>query len=741
MGTERKSEPDLNDKNWLPEELSAEVLRALKEMAENRENCVFDKVVVTVPALFELPQSKATANATRLAGFEKVELIPEPVASALASGWEEGKSDVAWLVYDLGGGTFDASLLESRDGLLRVVAHDGDNFLGGRDIDAAIVEWLKNQLTDQCGVRWVNDAEGYQSTLRHLEAESEAAKIRLSTTPQTIIEIETEFNGEELQCDVPLDQNQLEALCESQIQRSIDICLRLVESQGLSLDRLENVVLVGGPAHMPIIKKKVSQQLAPVVDPDSDPMSLVAKGAAIFSATMGLGCSSAKAESESKSIHQVWMQFPSVCSELQPTVMGRIIDEKLDIGSITLVSEAGGWESSPVEIDETGMFIIEASVKTGQKNSFSLKGITSGGELCQIIHPNIEIVHGLTVSDPPLSRSIGIALADGRVSSFIERGTPLPAKRTFTKSSVETLVPNSNQSLTIPIVQGERRKSRFCRNVGNLVIQSSDLKYTMQAGTKIEITIEVDRGGDMKAQAYLADQGKVIEGVAKLTMSHASIEELNATVHALVTRLDANIQLAFRERDEKKVIKLEPLSAQLSKLQMQLSNSGGDEDMLQRLSRNIMEIEAEVEQIENIEHVQQLVGEAEFTYFDAKSLVDDYGDDVDKRVLKDCAKTLERAMRQLRQGELERLIERLSDVRHSAHRKSPSFWQDLFEYYASFANQATNLKKAGKLVDSGWKLIQQNDTNGLRSIVEQLHPLIPKQYLADGKENYASGIY
>ena len=143
MGTDSKTEPDLNGKTWSPEELASEVLKNLKQLAENQESNVFDKVVITVPALFELPQSKATATAAQLAGFEKVELIPEPVASALASGWEGDNDDVAWLVYDLGGGTFDVSLLESRDGLLRVVAHDGDNFLGGRDIDNKIFEWVE----------------------------------------------------------------------------------------------------------------------------------------------------------------------------------------------------------------------------------------------------------------------------------------------------------------------------------------------------------------------------------------------------------------------------------------------------------------------------------------------------------------------------------------------------------------------------------------------------------------------
>ena len=106
-----------------------------------------ERAVISVPALFELPQSAATSEAARLAGFERVELLQEPIASALAAGWRaDDDGGGTWLVFDLGGGTFDASLLETRDGLLRVVGHDGDNFLGGRDFDWAITEHLASQL-------------------------------------------------------------------------------------------------------------------------------------------------------------------------------------------------------------------------------------------------------------------------------------------------------------------------------------------------------------------------------------------------------------------------------------------------------------------------------------------------------------------------------------------------------------------------------------------------------------------
>src|SRR5206468_9890596 len=138
--------------------------------------------VVSGPGLCERPQGAGTSEAARLAGFERVELLQEPIASALAAGWRaDGDGGGTWLVFDLGGGTFDASLLETRDGLLRVVGHDGDNLLGGRDFDWVITEHLANQLTV---VPRRNNPE-HASALRALRLAAEDAKIELSRGDRT----------------------------------------------------------------------------------------------------------------------------------------------------------------------------------------------------------------------------------------------------------------------------------------------------------------------------------------------------------------------------------------------------------------------------------------------------------------------------------------------------------------------------------------------------------------------------
>ncbi len=743
LGTQTLSQPDRNGHQWRAEELSSEVLKHLKKLATDQLDAELNKAVITVPALFEIPQSKATSEAARMAGFEQVELLPEPVASGLAAGWTSDQAGKAWLVYDLGGGTFDVSLLEARDGLLRVVGHDGDNFLGGRDIDRKIVEWILEQL--EASYRFKLDVADPEFTKikRHLESAAELTKIRLSLTETSVIELEFEYQDEDFEFDLPFTRAQLTKLCEPLIQRSIAICIRLLKNQGLALDKLARVVLVGGPAHMPMIQEMVAEQLAPIAEGNGDPMALVAKGAAIYAATINLGCDAvATAEEASPQKIQVWLQYPSVCTELNPTIMGRIVDDELSLAFVKVNNADKAYETDFIAVDSNKMFMAEVAITSGSKNTFELSGFDQHKNPLNLHHQTIHIVHGLTMSDPPLSRSIGVALADGSVKAFIDRGTPLPAKRTFVQSVVDTLQPGSDHKLSIPIVQGERRQSRFCRKVGSLEINAKDLKQSLSVGAPIEITLEIDRGGDLKAHALIAEQGLVIEGVAKLVMDTTSPNVLRTSIHSLNRRLTQRLQQAFGEREDQLVVQLHPLAEQIQVLLSELPLLDSDTDACHRLSRSAMEIEAELELIESQDELLELIEEIEILYYRTAGNVSEWGNDVDKGILEECSKQMATAFQNKRQGELERLFERLEQLNHSACQKSPTFWGDIFQHWASFAHASTNPKRTEEIIKQGRAEMAKGEYKNMRQLTNELYSYIPQQYKNQGSAgSYESGIY
>ncbi|HMU65726.1 MAG TPA: Hsp70 family protein, partial [Cellvibrionaceae bacterium] len=591
MGTQVKTKPDQFGHQYTAEQLSSEILKALRQDAIKFKDCAPDHIVITVPALFELPQSNATAEAARLAGFTQVELLPEPVASALAAGWSEQENAQAWLVFDLGGGTFDVSLVESRDGLLRVVGHDGDNFLGGRDIDRLLAEWVINKLHAEHGVQINQDQAEHTSIVRHIYQEVEKAKIRLSSQERTSIELDFEWDDDAFEADFLIARSELEELITPIVERAIEVCKRLISQQGLSLAQISRVVLVGGPAHMPIIKNRVAAELAPIAEGNGDPMTLVARGAALYAATIGFkNTRQADATAQAhtaKNACELWLQYPSVCADVQPDIMGRILDAKhFAPARVQLIRDDGQWESNPIELDENGVFFISVYLVAAKNNKFLIKLLDKKGGVIPAMPDTIAIVHGLTISDPPLSRSIGVALANGQRRSFIDRGTPLPAKRSFLQYSAETLVPGSGQQLNIPIVQGERAQARFCRKVGNLVIPAAQLQQQLPAGSPIEITIEVDRGGNLKASALIVDQKKLITSVAEILTPSADPTALQVGFNQVQARLLQQQREAFARRDQAAISVLDQLAKKLHGVNKDLLLASGDQDAALRAQRN-----------------------------------------------------------------------------------------------------------------------------------------------------------
>lgn len=744
MGTQVKTQTDNFGKQYSAEQLSSEILKALRQDAIKFKDCVPDHVVITVPALFELPQSNATAEAARLAGFSKVELLPEPVASALAAGWSEQENAQAWLVFDLGGGTFDVSLVESRDGLLRVVGHDGDNFLGGRDIDRLLAEWVINQLRDEHLVVINQDQASHTSIVRHIYQEVEKAKIRLSSQERTSIELEFEWEDDEFTADLLISRHELEELMAPIVERAVEVCKRLINQQGLSLAQISRVVLVGGPAHMPVIKNRVAAELAPIAEGNGDPMTLVARGAALYAATIGFkNTQQAQAQAQAqlaKNACELWVQYPSVCADLQPDIMGRLLDAKqFSPARVQLIRDDGQWESNPIELDENGVFFISVLLVAAKNNKFTIRLLDKKGALIPASPEAISIVHGLTISDPPLSRSIGVALANGQRKSFIDRGTPLPAKRSFLQYSAETLVPGTGQQLNIPIVQGERSQARFCRKVGNLVIPAAQLQQQLPAGSPIEITIEVDRGGNLHASALIVDQKKLITGVAEILTPSADPAALQVGFNQVQARLLQQQREAFARRDQSAIGVLDQLAKKLHGVSKDLLLASSDQDAALRAQRNLMEVEAELEAFESRDQLEELMRECEIVYLNTRQEVDLYGNEVEKKMLADCETRFNKAIELKRVQEVERLIEQMSSLFRSAYRRNPEYWIDQFHAACSRLHEATNLAKANQLAAEGRRYLADTNLAAIESCVRQLWNLIPDERLS-GEENHQSGI-
>ena len=266
------------DKKYSPSQVSAFILQKMKETAESYLGTKVEKAVITVPAYFNDAQRQATKDAGKIAGLEVLRIINEPTAAALAYGLDQQKQGLI-AVYDLGGGTFDISVLEIGDGVFEVKSTNGDTFLGGEDFDMRLVGYLADEFKKEQGI----DLRKDKLALQRLKEAAEKAKIELSSVPQTEINlpfITADASGPK-HLTMKLTRAKFEALVDDLIQKTVEPCRQALKDAGLSAAEIKEVVLVGGMTRMPKVQEVVKQFFGKEPHKGVNPDEVVAIGAAV----------------------------------------------------------------------------------------------------------------------------------------------------------------------------------------------------------------------------------------------------------------------------------------------------------------------------------------------------------------------------------------------------------------------------------------------------------------------------
>jgi molecular chaperone DnaK len=269
---------EADGKSYSPSQISAFTLQKMKETAEAYLGQKVDQAVITVPAYFNDAQRQATKDAGKIAGLEVLRIINEPTAAALAYGLDKAKTGII-AVYDLGGGTFDISVLEIGDGVFEVKSTNGDTFLGGEDFDMKLVNYLADEFQKEQGI----DLRKDKLALQRLKESAEKAKIELSSTTQTEVNlpfITADASGPK-HLTMKLTRAKFEALVDDLIQRTVEPCRKALKDAGLTAAEINEVVLVGGMTRMPMVQEVVKQFFGKEPHKGVNPDEVVAIGAAI----------------------------------------------------------------------------------------------------------------------------------------------------------------------------------------------------------------------------------------------------------------------------------------------------------------------------------------------------------------------------------------------------------------------------------------------------------------------------
>lgn len=529
MGLDTKYNSKNMERSFSSEELSAEVLKTLKSFVSND---VIDSAVITIPAKFKADQIAATKRAAKLAGIEHCELLQEPIAASMAYGLSNKQQNGYWLVFDFGGGTFDAALLQVEDGIMQVIDTEGDNYLGGKDLDYAIVDnviipYLKENyvindiLADDVKRQILRDAVKFFA---------EQAKNQLSFKAKCDIQSQLDEFGDDdegtpIDLEMVVTQEQIEGAIKPIFQRAIDITLNLLRRKQL-VGKLDKLILVGGPTYSPVLRQMLKDQVTSNVDTSIDPMTAVARGAALFASTIEVEVDTSSRSEENaialdvsyESTSVETLEFVSV--KLLPKECKGTLPAKVFVET---VKSDNSWSSGKIEVNEIGD-VIECLLVEGKANAFNIVAYDELGNAIPCFPSDLCIIQGSKPGSSTLPYHIGIEVHDSEQEKDVfvpikglEKNQQLPAVgvRNGLKTPKQLRPGMSEDKLIIPIYQGEfnAEGSNAIHNdhVFDVEVTGDDVPALVPADSDIDITIKVDRSQLMKMEVIFPVIGETIE--------------------------------------------------------------------------------------------------------------------------------------------------------------------------------------------------------------------------------------
>ncbi len=525
MGTNTKIELESAQLTLTPEECSAEILKVLygylpEEIRNNPETAV----VITVPAAFNQMKKDATLHAAKLAGIENVALMQEPVA-AIMSVMRAVKQEGIFLVYDLGGGTFDVSIAENINGKVNLLAHGGVEMCGGRDIDRTIfnqivIPWLKSNFVLPKDFL-VNSK--YKTFCRIAQWATERAKIELSSMETSTIALsESEartFDEEnnEMYIDIDLSRENVNEIISSLVDETIDATRETLMKSGLSSNDLEKIIFIGGPTNYKPLRDKVSYELSLSTNSDINPMTAVAEGASIFAESIDWS-SKRHNRKASNDVVKTNLNLSFKYTARTPNEEAKImcvLEEELNGYTIEFISLDSGWTSGIASLND-GMIVNLPLSKSGA-NTFQIKVFDEFGHEQTIGENQIVVTKTLaTIGAIPASHSIGVEIVDkiGGVPTLeflINEGDSLPKAGTITFKAGQTIKAGTNSSINIKLWEGNIQSpitdNRF---IGVLKILGTDIASgVVPTGAEIECEFEMSDSGTINLSASIPCIGAV----------------------------------------------------------------------------------------------------------------------------------------------------------------------------------------------------------------------------------------
>jgi molecular chaperone DnaK len=728
-----------------PEELSAEVLKSLRADVQQRTGETLEACVITVPAAFELNQCDATRKAAKLAGLKQSPLLQEPVAAALACGFQSDDEKAYWLVYDFGGGTFDAAVIRAEEGTVHVVNHGGDNLLGGSDIDWALVEQVVVPLVlQQFNLReFSRSNKRWQPAFAKLKHFAEIAKIELSRTERTTLQAckFKDQNDDEIEFECEVTRADLFRVAEPIIARSVEICKRVLGEKRLGPEAIEKVILVGGPTLAPYFRELLKTSLGIPLDYTVDPLTVIARGAAIFAGTQRLDrtLNAPVAAGE----YLIDLKHKPVGIDGAPMIGGRVSSQSTnDFSGFTLelVNTKTQWRSGKIPLRIDGIFLINLHAERGERNTFAIELFDPSGRQQKTQPEILTYTVGAVVEEQPLINSMGISLANNEYDMLAEKGRGLPLKATCDYRTLQALRQGqSGEILRIPVIEGELERADRNRLVGILEIRAEQIRRDLPAGSEVEVSLGIDESRIITVQAYVPLLDEEFTITLDMKRHEPKPEFLKEEYDAEMKRFAEAKEKAGRESGEALIQKIEA-SPLIGEVKASVDAAQADPEAAAKCEKQLLELKLKLDEVADALEWPALVAEVRDSLKHLDSVANQHGSQAQRDKAVQLREQTQDLIEKRHMDRLRKKLEQIKQLVFDIVSAQAGFWVDLFRWLESEKRRMSDQSHAIRLLDQGRQCIDKNNLVGLQSVVKQLWDLLPPEVVQAAPRGYQSGI-
>ena len=755
MGTTESFKIKSLGQSKTPIELSAFVLKELKTFIHTGESP--EAVVITIPASFDMLQSNATKEAGYAAGFKQVVLLQEPIAASLAYANKEKNLDLKnsqWIVYDLGGGTFDVALVKIVEGELKVVDHEGDNYLGGSDFDALIVERIIAPQLEKKGkfadlVAQMKSEAGKHNRLWHyLLHQAEQAKIELSNKTSSEIEFSVEDDeGKILDPIIAITRSEYEGIIKEAIDNTAEMLKKILTRNSLRPQDLKFVLMVGGATYTPFVRKRIEELLGIAVNTGIDPTNAIAVGAAYFAATKEINLSKPSEKPSAPSALKIKVSYNRASQEREEMFSAKVDGEFAGM-FYRITREDGGYDSGLKKL--TARIVEDLPLQEDAFNHFTFKILDSANNLVAIDFDFIQIAQGkYSVAGQMLPEDLSLVkddlnTGDTKLERIFAKNSVLPAKAKKLVDVSKTIVHGSDDEIRVIVVEGPS-ENHFSANktVGYLAISGKGLKRDIHRGTEIDLTFELSESRDLTVHAYVNSSGQEFSQIFNPTFRDVPVKMLTQEIQLLETRLDDEKAEAMDNENYEVVEKLEKLRAPVQELQGEVMLLTLDDvtDSRYKLEDRKRKIAQELNQLTAGKHLEKLRGEYAAVKADVTALVSQSGNDHERRQLSEVVAREHTFLNSTNPQKLEEATEQLRRISFQILRRTPDFLVGWFQHLTSKREMLNDQVQAKNLIEAGKRHITAEDFDRLAEVNGRLHSLLPQEE-KDSKEmqRFVTGI-